>query len=408
MNTKISILFYGRKAKTTKDNLVPIYLRVTLQGQRLELSTHRYVSPARWSAEAGKVKGSSAEARSVNAYLDTLRAKAYGHHRELIEEGMPVNVETFKEKWIGVEEKPVLLLEVFQMHNDQVGELVGKDYAPLTLTRYKTSLQHTRDFIQWKYSAEDIDVKKLSYRFITDYEFWFKSVRNCNHNTAMKYLANFKKVIHLCLKNGWLERDPFLGFKMNKKEVVREYLTEAELQRMAAKEFATDRLDQVRDVFLFSCYTGLAYVDVQKLRRSEIREGMDGERWIFTRRQKTETPSRIPLLPVALDILDRYQDHPQCLYQDRVLPVLSNQKMNAYLKEIADLCEIHKTLTFHIARHTFATTVTLSNGVPIETVSRMLGHRNLRTTQHYAKILDQKVSDDMQQLRERLTIKKEK
>lgn len=405
MDTKISILFYGRKAKTTKDNLLPIYLRVTIQGRRLELSTHRYVSPERWSVEAGKVKGNSAEARGINAYLDTLRTKAYAHQRELLQEGRPVNVDTFKEKWMGVEEKPVMLLEVFQMHNDQVSELVGKDYAPGTLTRYKTSLQHTRDFIQWKYSAEDIDVKKLSYRFITDYEFWFKSVRNCNHNTAMKYLANFKKVIHLCLKNGWLERDPFLGFKMNKKEVVREYLTEAELQRMAAKEFATDRLGQVRDVFLFSCYTGLAYVDVQKLRRSEIREGMDGQRWIFTRRQKPETPSRIPLLPVALDILDRYQEHPQCLYQDRVLPVLSNQKMNAYLKEIADLCEIQKTLTFHIARHTFATTVTLSNGVPIETVSRMLGHRNLRTTQHYAKILDQKVSDDMQQLRDRLTRK---
>ncbi|PTX14705.1 site-specific recombinase XerD [Pontibacter mucosus] len=403
MDTKISILFYGRKAKTTRDNLLPIYLRVTIQGRRLELSTHRYVSPERWSVEAGKVKGSSAEARGINAYLDTLRTKAYAHHRELLQEGRPVNVDTFKEKWMGVEEKPVMLLEVFQMHNDQVSELVGKDYAPGTLTRYKTSLQHTRDFIRWKYSAEDIDVKRLSYRFITDYEFWFKSVRNCNHNTAMKYLANFKKVIHLCLRNGWLERDPFLGFKMNKKEVVREYLSEAELQRMAAKEFATDRLGQVRDVFLFSCYTGLAYVDVQKLKRSEIREGMDGERWIFTRRQKTETPSRIPLLPVALDILDRYQEHPQCLYQDRVLPVLSNQKMNAYLKEIADLCEIQKTLTFHIARHTFATTVTLSNGVPIETVSRMLGHRNLRTTQHYAKILDQKVSDDMQQLRDRLT-----
>ncbi|WP_299760916.1 site-specific integrase [uncultured Pontibacter sp.] len=306
-----------------------------------------------------------------------------------------------------MEEKPVLLLEVFRMHNEQMSKLVGKDYAPGTMDRYSTSLQHTRDFIKWKFGTEDIDVKKLSYQFITDYEFWFKTVRNCAHNTTIKYLANFKKVIHICLKNGWLERDPFLGFKMSKREVVRECLTEAELQRMAEKEFVTDRLGQVRDVFLFSCYTGLAYVDVQQLKRSEIGEGMNGERWIFTKRQKTETPSRIPLLPVPLEILDRYQDHPQCLYQDRVLPVLSNQKMNAYLKEIADVCGIRKPLTFHIARHTFATTITLSNGVPIETVSRMLGHRNLKTTQHYAKILDQKVSDDMQQLRGRLVLKRE-
>lgn len=293
----------------------------------------------------------------------------------------------FKEKWLGVEEKQVMLLEVFQMHNDKVGKLIGKDYAPGTLLRYQTSLQHTRDFIKWKYSVNDIDVKKLSYSFITDYEFWFKSIRCCNHNTIMKYIGNFKKVIHLCLKNGWVVRDPFIGFKMNKKEVVRDYLTKEELQRLSAKEFGIERLGQVRDVFLFSCYTGLAYVDVQKLKRSEIGTGLDGESWIFTSRQKTEIPTRIPLLPVALEIMNKYEKHPQCLNQDRVLPVLSNQKMNAYLKEIAGLCGIPKALTFHIARHTFATTVTLSNGVPIETVSRMLGHSNLRTTQHYAKIL---------------------
>ena len=405
MDTKISILFYGRKAKTTKNKLLPIYLRITVQGRRLELSTHRYVSPARWSVEAGRVKGNSEEASSINTYLDTLRTKAYTHHRELLQEGRPVTVETFKEKWIGVEEQPVMLLEVFRQHNDQVRQLVGKDYAAGTLCRYQICLQHTREFIMWNYNTEDVDVKKLSYRFITEFEFWLKSTRNCAHNTTMKYLANFKKVIHLCLKNGWLERDPFLGFKMSKREVVREFLTEAELQGIAGKEFATDRLAQVRDVFLFSCYTGLAYVDVQKLKRSEIDVGMDGEKWIFTRRQKTQVPSRIPLLPVALDILDRYKNHPQCLYQDRVLPVLSNQKMNAYLKEVADVCGVRKTLTFHISRHTFATTVTLSNGVPLETVSRMLGHRNLKTTQHYAKILDQKVSDDMQQLRDRLKLK---
>jgi site-specific recombinase XerD len=174
---------------------------------------------------------------------------------------------------------------------------------------------------------------------------------------------------------------------------------------MAAKLFVTDRLTQVRDIFLFSCYTGLAYSDVQKLRRSEISTGIDGGKGIFTRRQKTDTASRIPILPMAEAILLRYADHPQCKAKDRVLPILSNQKMNAYLKEIADCCGITKRLTFHIARHTFATTITLSNGVPIETVSKMLGHRNLKTTQHYAKILDRKVSQDMQALKEKLLVK---
>jgi len=404
MDTRLSILFYGKKAKMTKDNLVPLYLRVTIAGQRFETSTHRYVTPDKWSAEAGRVKGNTEQARTVNAYLDMLRARVYAYQRELLQEGREVTIESFREKWMGITEKPVLLLEVFQKHNEQMARLVGKDYAPGTLERYTTSLKHTREFIRWKYKDEDMDVKKLDYGFISDYEFWFKSVRGCAHNTTMKYLGNFKKVIHICLKNGWLERDPFTGFKMSKKEVVRPFLTKEELQRMASKEFEVERLGQVRDIFLFSCFTGLAYADVQKLKRSEIVTGPDGEQWIHTSRQKTDTTSRIPLLPSALLILDKYRHHPACLHQDRVLPVPSNQKLNAYLKEIADLCGIHKPLTFHIARHTFATTVTLSNGVPIESVSRMLGHTNLKTTQHYARILDQKVSEDMQKLRERLNL----
>ncbi len=219
---------------------------------------------------------------------------------------------------------------------------------------------------------------------------------------TMKYLSNFKKIINRCLRNGWLQRDPFMGFKMGKKEVQRTALTEFELGALTVKKFQIERLSLIKDIFLFSCYSGLAYADVKKLKRSEIGIGIDGEKWIFTSRQKTDDSSRIPLLPVALEIMKQYADHPQCKYEDKVLPVLSNQKMNAYLKEIADTCGIAKNLTFHIARHTFATTVTLSYGVPIETVSKMLGHRNLKTTQHYAKILDRKISDDMTVLRNKL------
>jgi integrase len=193
----------------------------------------------------------------------------------------------------------------------------------------------------------------------------------------------------------------FMGFKMTKKEVERTPLTETELKALMSKRFSSDRLNNVRDIFVFSCFSGLAYADVKKLKRSEIIIGIDGEKWLISKRQKTDISARIPLLPVALSLVDKYADHPQCISEDRVLPVLSNQKMNAYLKEIADLCGINKNLTYHIARHTFATTVTLSNGVPIETVSKMLGHRNLRTTQHYARILDRKISDDMKRLRDK-------
>jgi site-specific recombinase XerD len=298
-----------------------------------------------------------------------------------------------------------LLLEIFQYHNEQAKALEGKEFAKGTLTKFNTVLKHTRAFLQWQYKVDDIDIRKLDYEFVTELEFWYKSVQHIDHNTTMKYIACVKKMAIRALRNGWLQKDPFTGFSMALREVEREALTAEELERMAAKSFVTERLSQVRDIFLFSCFTGLAYADLQKLKRSEISTGIDGGRWIFTRRQKTDTPSRIPILPTAQQILDKYLDHPLCRKKDKVLPILSNQKMNQYLKEIADACQIDKYLTFHIARHTFATTITLSNGVPIETVSKMLGHRNLKTTQHYAKILDRKVSQDMQALKERLSLK---
>ncbi len=208
-----------------------------------------------------------------------------------------------------------------------------------------------------------------------------------------------KKIVNHCIANSWLNQNPFINFKSSAKAKERTYLTQQELDAITNKIFVVERLTQVRDVFVFCCYTGLSYADVKKLRRNEIGIGMDGGRWIFTSRQKTDTSSRIPLLPIALEILNRYQDHPQCENLGLLLPVLSNQKMNAYLKEIAHVSDVFKHLTFHLARHTFATTVTLSNNVPIETVSKMLGHTNIKTTQHYAKILDLKISHDMTTLK---------
>lgn len=204
------------------------------------------------------------------------------------------------------------------------------------------------------------------------------------------------------MSNGWLSKDPFLSYKAKLKVVERPYLTKEEIQAIYEKEFASERLNQVRDIFLFSCYTGLAYVDVKKLSKSHVNIGIDGDRWIFTHRQKTDTSTRVPLLPLAQELILKYEGHPECVNSNVLFPVLSNQKMNSYLKEIVNVCGINKELTFHIARHTFATTVTLSNGVPIESVSKMLGHTNIKTTQHYAKILDKKVSDDMSILKSKL------
>ena len=396
----MSVLFFIRRNRGNDDVEAPIYMRVTIAGERYELGTKRLVLPANWSADSGRVKGNTSAAKTLNAYLDSLLSRAYSHQREIINEGKPLSMEEFRSKWLGIPtEKPKMLMEVFEEHNQQMKALIGHEFSPLTFERYTTSKKHTHDFMKSKYKVDDIDIKKLNYEFIHNYEFWLKSVRKCDHNTTIKYLSNFRKIVNICIKSGWLDRDPFVGFKMTKREVERPFLTDDELTRIIEKKFIMPRMSQVRDIFVFCCYTGLAYADVKKLTTDEITIGIDGEKWIWTNRQKTDTASRIPLLPPALEIMDRHKDDPQCLNQGRVLPVLSNQKMNSYLKEIADACDIKKKMTFHTARHTFATTVTLANDVPMETVSKLLGHRNLKTTQHYGKILDLKVSQDMGMLR---------
>lgn len=402
MQSNFSFLFYLKKPKGYVSGPVPIYLRITVNGQRAEMSVGRECLPDKWNSEAGLASGTKDDTKALNAYLSILQGKLHHQHGLLMATGENISAEILKNKVSGKAERERSLVKIFQDHNNKIEALLNDEFAPGTLERYKTSLKHTIEFLQWKYNLSDIDIKKIDHAFVTEYEFYLRSVRKCNNNTAVKYIKNFGKIIRICIANGWLDKSPFVNYKSKVKEVKRAFLVEEEIQILASKDFATERLNQVKDIFLFSCFTGLAYIDVKKLTKNNITIGIDGERWIYTNRQKTDTRSNIPLLPMAEEIIAKYKEHPQCLNEGRLLPVLSNQKMNAYLKEMADVCGINKELTFHIARHTFATTVTLTNGVPIESVSKMLGHKNLRTTQHYAKILDRKVSDDMALLKQKL------
>ena len=405
MKTTFSLLFYLKKPKNYTGGLMPVYVRITVNGQRSETTTGRECEPAQWNSAAGRLKGTKEEVKSFNAYLDDLQTKVYNAHRMLSEADELITAETIRNKFLGKAGKSRYLIEIFKDHNKKVEALIGKEFAKGTLCRYKTSLKHTQDFLKWKYNLSDIGIKKVDHAFITEYEFYLRSVRKCANNSAVKYIKNFGKIIRICLANRWLTYNPLMNYKNKVKTVDRVYLTTDELQEITNKGMVTERLTQVRDIFLFCCLTGLAYADVKKLRKVDLVTGVDGEQWISIKRQKTNTPSRIPILPAATALIQRYADHPQCENSGRVFPVLSNQKMNAYLKEIADVCGINKPITFHIARHTFATTVTLLNGVPIESVSKMLGHTNIQTTQHYAKILDIKVGADMALLRQKYAAK---
>ncbi|ESU19068.1 MULTISPECIES: site-specific integrase [Flavobacterium] len=404
MKTKITLHFYAKSTKVNANGKLPIYVRLTVNGQRLEFSSKKFIEKTKWSSELAKMKGNTEEARSINSYLDMMRSKVLSAEMELLHKEEELSIENFQSILLENNKNHRMLIPVFQDHNNKMKELLGKKYAPGTLQRFEVTLNHIQNFLQWKYNVTDIRIDKVDHCFITELEFYLRSVKNCSNNTSVKYVRNFRKIIKICLNNDWLEKNPFSRYEGKVIEVDKEFLTEEEIQKIYNKKFSNTRLELVKDIFIFCCFTGLAYIDVQQLRKDHLGIGIDGNKWIFKNRQKTDTRSKIPLLPIAEELIEKYSDHPKCLNEDRILPVLSNQKMNSYLKEIGDVCGIPKEITFHMARHSFATSVTLTNGVPIESVSKMLGHKSLRTTQHYAKIVDKRVSDDMAILKQKLSI----
>jgi site-specific recombinase XerD len=399
----IAVLFYIRKAKSTKSKMAPIYMRITVNGKRAEISLQRDVEVSRWNPAAGMVSGSSEAAKSLNQYITYWRQRAYDAQESLIKDNKLATAAAIKQLLTGGSTAQKTLMEVFIAHNDRLKERVGVDHAAATLTRYQTTKDHVLEFMQAKYGSSDIYLSHLGKGFAADFYHYLITVRNCNTNTSAKYVKNLKRITRFALLNEWITRDPFMGFSPAVKPVERGYLTMEELELIEDKKMVSPRLEQVKDLFIFACYTGLAYIDVANLKPENISRGINGSLWINTHRQKTNVPSNIPLLNKAVDIIEKYRDHPQVVTSGRLLPVLSNQKLNAYLKEIGDVCGITKNLTFHLARHTFATTITLTNGVSIESVSAMLGHTNIKTTQIYAKVVQKKVAEDMEMLARKLS-----
>lgn len=399
MSLPLLLLFFIKKSKANSLGKTNIYLRITLNGRRSEFSIHRKIHIDEWNSRNQLAIGNSIEAQGINRQLELIKNKIYTIQQYFDRDNKVFSASDLRDVYLGKDKSQKMLLEIFQEHNDEVESLVGREFSAGTAERYRTCKKHIADFIQKKYKKNDIPVQDVDHKFITDFEYYLKTTRKCAHNSAIKYITNFKKIIRIAHANNWIDKDPFLHWKGRLKIVEREFLTEEEIQRIIDLNLKIERLDQVRDIFIFCCFTGLAYADVKKLTKNDIVIGVDGEQWVKTRRTKTDTRSNIPILPIAETLIKKYKDDPFLQDKDLVLPVLSNQKMNAYIKEIADLCGITKNLTFHLARHTFATTVTLTNGVPIESVSKMLGHTNLKTTQHYAKILDMKVGKDMAILR---------
>lgn len=401
--SKFSTSAFIRKHKANAQGKVPVYFRITVDGKPAELSTKHYIDDHNWSSEKRRAKGNSETARTINHTIESLELKVHQQYNELLIKGKLVTALLLKNKILGIEEEKHTLINLFELHTEEIRQRVGVDYAKGTYQTYLTTLRHLKEFVKRNYLTDDITLQELNYKFITDFELYLKTVADNAQNGMLKHIQRLCKVVTIAVKNDWLDKDPFAKYEARKEKTNRDFLTAEELQLIEQKQFNINRLNTVRDTFLFTCYTGLAYSDIKYLKPDNIGRGIDGEYWLFTNRRKTNVPSNIPLLPQALQIIEKYRNHPQALNHGTILPVFSNQRLNSYLKEIADQCGIAKNITFHMGRHTFATTITLTNNVPIETVSKMLGHTNLKTTQIYAKVVEKKVSEDMMKLREKMS-----
>lgn len=389
------ILFYLRKNYLNKEGKAGIMIRLSLNGEISQFSSKLDIEPDKWDTTLGKAKGNTQKARQLNETLEDIRASLKNHYRDIEVHESFVTVEKIRNAFLGITAKQRTLLELFKKHNEDARKLVGISKTPATLAKYDRCYRRLEEFMKVKYNISDISLKEIGHMFITDFENYLRTESKCNENTTAKFMQTFKMIVIIAKNNGWIYTDPFSNYKIRLKRVDRGYLTDAELQKIMKKKFPTKRLEQVRDVFLFSCYTGLSYVDVKELKASDIRISFDGKPWIMTHRHKTDTPVNVPLLKIPQAILQKYEGQ---LPKGQLLPVLSNQKLNSYLKEIADLCGINKNITFHVARHTYATEITLSHGVPLETVSKMLGHSRIGTTQLYAKVTDNKIDTDTKAL----------
>jgi len=399
--TTFSVLFFVRKHHDETKKLF-IYARVTVNGKRSEISLKRSISVNQWDASKGRARGTAPKSRILNQYLDQVYNKFLDCHKQLSSENKVISAQSIKARFYGNDEHQKTLLELMSYHTTHMKNVL----KPGTLKNYYTTESYLKEFLNKKMSCNDMNLKQINYRFVTDFEQFLRSYsakvsrKTCGNNGTMKHLERFKKMLNLAIRLEWLVKNPFDNFKFRFEKNERQYLSKRELNILETTNFTRSSLQRVKDIFIFSCYTGLSYIDIKELTLHQIVKGIDGSNWIYTKREKTNETVKVPLLPQAQILLDKYKD--QITHDDYLFPVCSNQKVNKYLKEIILQLKIKKTITFHSARHTFATTVTLSNGVPIETVSKLLGHSKLSTTQIYARVIDSKISSDMDCLKNKL------
>lgn len=401
--TTFAVNFFLKKSKLLKNGEAPICMRITVNGKRAEVQIKRSIEIEKWNSSKGCAIGKDKKHQEINLYLDTVRNKVFQIHRQMEADGKPITADTIKNIYYGGHETPKMLIETFNEHNLEYRELMNKEYAEGTVLRYERTVRYLKEYLREQYHTEDIPLKSIDYEFISKFEHFIKTNKGCAQNATVKYLKNLKKITRTALIKKWISEDPFAEIRFKQTKANRDFLNETELRLILCKDIEVERLQTVRDIFIFCCLTGLSFTDVKNLKEEHLVQDNDGNWWIRKTREKTDNMCDIPLLDIPKLILDKYKSNPICTERGVLLPVPTNQRMNGYLKEIADICNIKKNLSTHIARHTFAS-IAISNQVSIESVARMLGHTDIRTTKIYAKIMNSTIGHEMQVMKNKFAL----
>jgi len=409
MENNIKITFWLNRVKKNPKNLVPVYMRVTQNYDFFSKATGIRIPAGDWDKKAMRIRGATQEVATANATLDSLRVKVLQVVNQLNLSGKPYNIHTIQKTLDGNEISQLTILKVYEEQLSEMNKLKGKDFAPATIIKYRNTQLRLKQFIKYRYHRGDLYLYELNYQFMSSFEAFLKQKFNNTTNTCYKHYQRFTRVIHKAMHKGYIEKYPFENYKIKLQKKKIQYLTQEEIDRIYQTNFKVERLNVIRDIFVFCIYTGLAYAEVESLTPENITQGMDGELWLNIHRKKTKKDYQVPLFPKALEILDKYKNHPMCLKKGKCLAVPSNVKYNAYLKEIGDIAGIpkNKPLVTHLARKTFATTIALTNGMNISVLSKILGHNSIKVTlDSYGTIIDELMFKNVKELKEKLSVKK--
>ena len=399
VRSSFAILFFIRDSRVRKDGTNSIEVVLTVNGERCAFSTGKKVKSCNWDKNKQQVKGKDEEAQSLNNYLKAIKAKLYQKEAELLERDFVITAELLRDAYFDKVEslKEKSLFEVFEEHNQEQEKLVGNGVSKATYWISVYTVRLLKEFVQQKYKREDLYLRELNLNFIQAFHSFLKIDKGMAQNSSTKHLKLLKKIINLAVANSYMSINPFITYKVEREPVEIDFLDEEELRKIINFDTPLPRLERAKDMFLFGCFTGLSYIDIKTLTPEHFEKDNAGRIWIKKRRVKTGVLSRIPLLPIAKLILDKYKGG------EKLLPIQDPADINKYLKDIAILCDIKKRITFHTSRHTFASTVTLANNISLEVVSKMLGHTNTRMTNHYAKLIDKCIGEQMDKLMDTFT-----